>query len=328
MLVLVASLPHDGEIDAGPRKVRDVTGAAPLPRAARSGLTAEQLLDAMPDATAIIDTDGLIVAVNSTWRVFGEDNGAAPDATGIGANYLQVCDRAAGARSEEAREVAAALRAVLRGETVDSFIEYPCPSPAVARWFAVRATLIPGPPRGALVSHVNITRQKVAELDLERRASQDSLTGLVNRSRLTQRLEAALTPRRGRPTVADVGVLFLDLDGFKPVNDTFGHAAGDEVLQAVAQRLRSTVRPQDTVGRLGGDEFAIVAPRITAEGLDGLAGRIERVLAVPHTVHSRPVEVVASIGACLALPGETAEHALQRADQAMYVAKRERALRP
>jgi hypothetical protein len=145
---------------------------------------------------------------------------------------------------------------VLRGETVESDLEYACPSPSVGRWFIVRVSSVPADPPGALVTHVNITRRKAAEDDLLHRASSDPLTGLANRTALEQRLRRALTPRAGRTPSPDVGVLCLDLDGFKPVNDTFGHAAGDEVLQVVAHRLLGVVRPQDTVARLGGDEFA------------------------------------------------------------------------
>jgi diguanylate cyclase (GGDEF)-like protein len=285
---------------------------------------ADELLDAMPDSTAVLDSTGMIVAVNNAWRMFGRDNGGSPEGTGVGVNYLEVCARSAAAGCADAEEVGVALRAVLRGETVDSVLDYPCPSPAVGRWFALRATPIGGLTLCVLVSHTNITRQKVAERDLERQASHDPLTGLANRARFAQRLESALTPRHGRAPRAYVGLVYLDLDGFKPVNDTFGHAAGDEVLQNVAGRLAAVVRPQDTVARLGGDEFAVVAPRITAAGLAKLASRIDDALRQPHVVHGQAVTVAASVGACRAMPGEGAAEAVHRADNAMYVVKRAR----
>lgn len=288
-------------------------------------LVAQELLDALPDCTAVMDSAGTIVAVNRAWRMFAEDNGGVPAATGVGVNYLDVCERAAAHGCVDAAGVAKALRVVLAGETIEATFDYPCPSPAVGRWFALRASRIDGEQVAVLVSHVNITRQRAAEADLQRRASQDALTGLANRLLFTARLTTALRMRPGRAPRADVAILYIDLDGFKPVNDTFGHAAGDEVLQTVAARLREVLRPQDLPARLGGDEFAVLAPRVTAHGLAALVERIGAALAVPHTVHGSQVHVGASIGAVLAEPGDDAATALSRADEAMYTVKRGRA---
>lgn len=282
------------------------------------------LLDALPDATAVLDTGGTILAVNNVWRMFTLDNGGDPASTGPGVNYLQVCERAAAAGCEDAAAVVLALRAVLAGASVESELEYPCPSPSVGRWFVLRVTPIAGEVAGLLVSHANISRQKRAEAELQRQASEDPLTGLANRTRFIARLTAALSTRPGRAVTADVGLLFLDLDGFKPVNDAYGHGVGDEVLQTVGARLTGLVRPQDTVGRLGGDEFAIVAARITAAGLAGLAARVRAVLEVPHTIYGQLVVVGASVGCYLATPGEDAAGCLRRADESMYAVKRER----
>jgi len=295
---------------------------------AGGALDATALLDGLPDATAVLDAAGVIVAVNRAWRMFSLDNGGDADATGVGVNYLDVCSRAAASGCADAAAVGAGLRAVLGGDTVESDLEYACPSPSVGRWFMLRITPLAGGGPSVLVSHVNISRQKLAEQEQERRASQDLLTGLANRTLLTKRLTAALTPRPGRGTDPSVGVLYIDLDGFKPVNDTFGHAAGDEVLQAVASRLRELVRSHDTVARLGGDEFALVAPRITADDLEQLVERVDRELSRPHLIHGWLVEVGASVGRWLAAPGEDAASCLQRADEAMYGAKRLRAREP
>lgn len=296
----------------------------PRPRRDRHdlGISVVQLLDAMPDAAAVLDATGTIVAVNRTWRSFSEDNGGRPDDTGVGANYLEVCARSAAAGCDDAAVVEAGIRTVLQGSTSDSVLDYACPSPALERWFALRVTPIDGASRGALVSHTNITRQKKAELDLLRQASQDPLTGLANRARLDKRLRSALTPRRGRDARADVGLLYLDLDSFKPVNDTYGHAAGDEVLQEVAGRLRRLVRPQDTVARIGGDEFCVVVARTTPDQLSAMAGRVDQALREPHVIHGRRVDVGASVGWCMAVPGESPAQVLNRADQAMYDVKR------
>src|SRR5664279_1880578 len=185
--------------------------------------TIDGLLDALPDSTAILDGEGTIVAVNRAWQLFTLDNDGYPADTGVGVNYLDVCARSAASGCPEAAAVAAGLRAVLAGDTVESDLEYPCPSETVSRWFALRVTTIAGALPGLLVSHVNISRQKMAEQILERKASEDPLTGLANRTLFDQRLTAAIDSRSSRAPHSDVGLLYLDLDAFKPVNDTYGH---------------------------------------------------------------------------------------------------------
>jgi diguanylate cyclase (GGDEF)-like protein len=280
------------------------------------------LLDAMPDATAVLDRNGTIVAVNRAWRMFSVDNGGIPDRTGIGANYFAVCERAASAGCEDAAAVVQCLRSVLAGGTIEAELEYPCPAPAIGRWFVLRVTRIAGDEPGLLIGHVNISRRKMAEQDLERKASQDPLTSLANRALFVERLAAAMAPSGPTPGEPDVGVLLLDLDGFKPVNDTYGHAAGDEVLQAVAARIRAQVREGDTVARLGGDEFAVVAPRVTAGWLAAMAACIDLALQERHLIHGELVSVGASVGFHLAAADDV--DPLERADAAMYEVKRRR----
>ncbi len=283
---------------------------------------ADAVLDALPDATAVLDGAGTIVAVNHTWRMFSVDNGGHPDATGVGVNYLELCRRSADAGCADAALVRDGIQSVLDGKTVHRELEYPCPSPAAGRWFLLRVNPLPAPARGAVLSHVNITRRKQAEQELAHAAAHDPLTSLANRALFKERLAHALTARDGRPSRDGVGVLYLDLDGFKLVNDNYGHQAGDEVLLLTGSRLRKQVRPQDTVARLGGDEFAVLAPRITAKGLARLAARITDELRKPHFIHGETITVPASVGAHLAAPGESVKHALQCSDDAMYQVKR------
>jgi diguanylate cyclase (GGDEF)-like protein len=290
-----------------------------------ASLFAVALLDALPDATAVLDRAGTIVAVNLAWRMFALDNGGTPEATGVGVSYLNVCERSAAAGCTDAAEVLVGLRAVLAGATVESDREYPCPSPAVGRWFTSRITTIRAPTGGALASHVNISRRRQSERDLVHRASHDPLTGLANRLLFAEKLADALKPRAGRASTADVGLLYIDLDDFKLVNDRFGHDAGDEVLLNVANRLRGQVRPQDTVARLGGDEFAVCAPRITPDGAAGLAARIDAALGQPLQVHGTQLTTSGSVGVHLVAPGDSAAEALDLADRAMYVVKNGRA---
>ena len=200
-----------------------------------SGLSTA-VLDSLPDATAMVDEAGRIVSVNHAWRRFAMDNGGRPETTGVGVDYLAVCRRAAEAGCTDAVKVADGLRAVLADETVQSELEYPCPSPAVGRWFLLRTTRLAGPVSGAVVSHVNITRRKAAEEVVAHQAAHDPMTGLANRRLFGTRLDVALGRRGG---VQTLGVLFLNLDGFKAVNDTYGHDAGTRSCS----RRRTGCRP-------------------------------------------------------------------------------------
>jgi diguanylate cyclase (GGDEF)-like protein len=142
----------------------------------------------------------------------------------------------------------------------------------------------------------------------------DALTGVLNRRGFEERLESTLrtAERSGEP----VALLLLDLDGFKPVNDRDGHAAGDVLLQWVADQIGSCVRPADVVGRIGGDEFAVAAPDVDARGANELAARIVR------TLEER---IGVSIGvAGFPSEGATADDLHRRADEALYTTKRSR----
>lgn len=297
----------------------------------RAGLAAELsdlgplaggLFDALPDATVVLNARGVIVATNRAWRMFAVDNQAHPGATDIGVNYLSVCDRSVGSGAQDAAAVAVGVRSVLRGATVEFEFEYLCASPEVNRWAMLRVTPITNPAWGALVSHTSITRRKYAELELEHRASRDPLTGLINRTMFVRRLTAALRPRPGHPDGPNVGVLYLDLDRFSAINSSYGHAAGDEVLQTVAHRLGKVVPAGRPLARLSGDAFAVIATRIELEGSPSLASRISRELAVSHLVHGDYVNATASIGSYLAAAGEDPQECIHRADLAMLAVKR------
>ncbi len=156
---------------------------------------------------------------------------------------------------------------------------------------------------------------KDAQQQLERLALYDPLTGLANRTLLGERIGKAV--KRTMPPA----VLLLDLDGFKAVNDSFGHPVGDLLLVEVAHRLRSVVRETDTVSRLGGDEFALVVLDATQEQVLDVADRIRVALSTPVHVSGQSCWVGASIGVCFAQPGQDADTLLRDADTAMYAAK-------
>jgi diguanylate cyclase (GGDEF)-like protein len=158
--------------------------------------------------------------------------------------------------------------------------------------------------------------------ELARQAFHDPLTDLPNRALFADRLEHALARLNRRDQV--IAVLLLDLDGFKEVNDSLGHDAGDQLLIAVSQRLRACLRPADSIARLGGDEFTILLEEITSlREATLVAERIEDSLRTPFVLDGHEVKVTTSIGIALNSGGDIEPDDLVRnADTAMYEAKR------
>jgi diguanylate cyclase (GGDEF)-like protein/PAS domain S-box-containing protein len=171
---------------------------------------------------------------------------------------------------------------------------------------------------GAVVVLRDVTRQRALEHDLRHQALHDGLTGLPNRKLFLDRLEHAMT--RARESGEPIGVLYLDLDGFKKVNDSLGHNAGDQLLRTTAERLQAVLRPHDTVARLGGDEFAVLLE--DAGSLETLVDDLLTALSKPFLLHDREATVSASIGVVPDAARYTdADEVIRNADVAMYAAK-------
>ena len=177
-----------------------------------------------------------------------------------------------------------------------------------------------GHPTGLLYKLQDITRRKAAEERAQHMAVHDVLTDLPNRILLLDRLDQALrhATRSGR----GVGLLFLDLDRFKSVNDSLGHAAGDALLREVGRRLSAAARSMDTVARLGGDEFVVVCPDVGAErDVIQLADKLRQALTRPWEHEGHTVIIDGSVGIAYGVGHDDAEELVRRADQAMYRAK-------
>ena len=173
-----------------------------------------------------------------------------------------------------------------------------------------------------LVAIQDVTERNRLEHQLRYRAFHDSLTQLANRALFADRVDHALA-RQAR-TSRLIAVIVLDLDGFKTINDSLGHTAGDQLLVAAAQRIQNQLRPGDTAARLGGDEFAILLEDIAGvEEVTSLAERLLEVFALPFAVQSKQLLVSASVGVTLSRPGDGPEELVRNADMAMYRAKSE-----
>jgi diguanylate cyclase (GGDEF)-like protein/PAS domain S-box-containing protein len=187
---------------------------------------------------------------------------------------------------------------------------------------------------GAIVSVADVTESARMRAELERRATFDALTGCYNRAAVMSMLERCLRTQDERDGLA---LVFVDLDGFKAVNDRLGHAAGDDLLKIVAHRVGNTVRALDSVGRLGGDEFLVVCPNITSLDEAGHVGeRIADALRHEITLAGERISLRASVGVawrrttpdCWQVPARTAESLVATADAAMYESKRHGAAQP
>jgi len=192
------------------------------------------------------------------------------------------------------------------------------------RWLEVEvaiADLRNDPSVGGVVLHArNLFERRAEDEELRHLALHDPLTRLANRTLFGDHVEHALARNR-RATARPHAVLIVDLDGFKTINDSLGHAAGDEVLVELAERLRTRIRPGDTAARLGGDEFGVLLEGSSESDAEMVAHRILDAVSGPVTAHDREVVITASVGIAVSEPGQDADALMRNADVAMYAAK-------
>jgi diguanylate cyclase len=271
------------------------------------------VLDLLPDAACVVDAEGRFLYVSASFeRIFGY----TPDEV-LGRRIFDLVhpdDRAATLQQAE-QVMDGSLQRHFRnryvhkdGHSVD--IQWS------ARWLPEHGVRIG-------VAH-EVTELRRAERELEHRASHDPLTGLSNRHRLQCELQYAIA--HAAQTGDGLAVLYLDLDGFKEVNDRGGHDAGDRLLREVAQRLQQGLRKGDLVARVGGDEFVALLPGChDAEAARAVADGLRACLSPPFTLPDGLCRLDASVGiACFPADGSDPDSLLAHADRAMYAAKRER----
>ena len=189
-------------------------------------------------------------------------------------------------------------------------------------WALCNITLVrdeAGKPQYFFVQLQDITARKLVEEELVQQALHDALTGLPNRALLIDRLIHGLAGSRRRGT--QVGVIFLDVDHFKVVNDSLGHTSGDDLLRQAAERIAQAIRPGDTVARFGGDEFVVVCDDVNLPATEQIAERILDVLSESCMIGNQDVNVTASLGIAISDDDATPESLLRDSDAAMYRAK-------
>ncbi len=274
----------------------------------------------LEEGVVVIDRQGRIESINpAALRIFGHE-GEDLVGTPIYALPLTLLDANAMTLPPTRHPVA---RTLATGETVVGYVFGVDRPDGQRRWLSGSSRLLnPGDPQSSAVSSFNdITEFRASRRQLEYQATHDPLTGLANRALVLSRLAAALGTTEDLPVST---VLFIDLDGFKSINDTLGHAIGDTVLQIVAQRLQRGLRTDDIVGRIGGDEFLVLlSGRTLGEDLEALVARLRQTMAEPIIARGHRIQVDASIGITPLHPGDsrTPEAVLHDADVAMYRAK-------
>lgn len=301
------------------RKVTDpVTGAVFGAVLVSRDITREkEMLHRVEDAHARVRTilesieDGFF-SVNRNWEITYANTLAARFAglepgSAVG---MVLWDLAIGPGGTAIGDVYRRAMAARENASVETYFE------PIGLWLSVR---VYAHEDGLSVFFHDITDRKRAEERLEQLATRDDLTGLPNRAWLNGHLRSMLGEARGE---AETTVLFIDLNRFKEVNDSLGHAAGDHLLRQVGLRLQSCLRPGDVVARLGGDEFVVAAHCTGRDAAAGIAQRLLKTLTNPFHIDGLEMCVGASIGISLSGPdGATPELLFQNADTAMYKAK-------
>ena len=278
----------------------------------------EALLNVMKVGVLFVDSGNRVVYANkrcrAMWGIGEEENMA-------GMRDAALLDRTAALRQDDA-----AFRSHIAEVTGQRGLSEPYEFlMRDGRAFAEVSALVPGvqPKRfiGRVWIYEDVTRQKQLEAELIQLAERDPLTNLYNRRRFHEELDRIIADASRRK--AQAGLLAVDLDGFKPINDEFGHQAGDQVLTRLAEDVGATVRRNEIFFRVGGDEFAILAPDTSEEEMIGLAARVGRTIAeMRFHFAGHEVRLTASLGIAL-YPTHAAngEEIVARADSAMYQAK-------
>ena len=268
-------------------------------------------LNNMPHGLCMFRADGRLVVMNNRFRDMLNLPDDVIDRNLSASDIIETCVAAGAIPAEGGTMILAEIEHTQTREIITTD-----PDPARGRSLSWKFQPMTG---GGVVLLEDITERRNAEARISHLARFDELTELPNRVNFRDEIERLLRAREADQLAA---LLFIDLDQFKQVNDTLGHPCGDQLLCAVAERLRAMMRPEDFVARFGGDEFVVFQQNIqSAEDAAGLARRIVDHLSERYKIDDHLVEIGASIGIAMTLPGITADTLLKNADMALYRAK-------
>jgi diguanylate cyclase (GGDEF)-like protein/PAS domain S-box-containing protein len=301
----------------------DITSRKQTEEALRESNRFQQaVFDSLAAHIVVLDHEGIILQANSAWRNYALENCKSHGHSGelVGERYLDVLACITQDNTQTLAAATAGLASVMAGDAAQFQLEHPFFTPFDARWFSMKVTSVHDAAQRIVVSHEDVTSLKAAELASLTLANVDTLTGALSRRNFLNLAEQELarSNRYGLPLM----VLMLDLDHFKSINDRYGHAAGDKVLQGFVKTVTDVLRESDLIGRLGGEEFAVLLPNTTMEGGRALAQRIiDSVRDSTVEVAGQRIPYTVSVGAgCLT--GETNfADLLAHADAALYRAK-------
>lgn len=280
----------------------------------RSARLFNAILSSSPDLTYIFDADGRFIYANEAMtRLYGVSREEI-----VGKDFFDLGNSYAAILHDHLRQVVQS-KALFQGEIPCGLHDGPV---ALYEFVFVPVRDSTGQVEAIAGTARDVTERKAAEENAKRSANYDHLTGLANRGLFRDRLEREV--ENAKRTGLPIALLFLDLDGFKEINDQMGHEAGDELLKQAAHRISSTVRTTDTVARLGGDEFTVILTRLNRlPHLDIVVAGLLEQIAKPFEINGMDVRISASIGITL-FPEDasTLDDLIRNADQAMYMAKK------
>lgn len=299
-----------GKLDHYSALMRDIRAEKAAKEAVqRNAETLQTVTDAMPGQVLFVGADGRYEFVNAA---YASEMGMSRSSL-VGKTVAEVVGLAAYERLREPLEKALAgnPQRFEREERIGSSLTYQ--EVQYVPQFRADGTVI-----GVHILVTDITARKEKEVRLKALSMTDHLTGLLNRAGFDNQMEKALSSDNRRELGA---LLLIDLDGFKRVNDTYGHATGDEVLRAFADRLRTVTRPSDFVARFGGDEFAVIVGPVNDDALHKLAGRIVSIGARPYKFGEVVIELGCSVGVARLSHNVDGAVVFSAADDALYRAK-------
>ena len=309
----------------------------------RARLFIQNILDSLDSRVCVTDAAGMIIAVNQQWRRFEHEQGMPLSHRFEGSCLLEVdqgppqghnaLDGSSSGRLDVTTSPwIADLKRIIAGSDPMVEFEYSIGSDESTRWFVGRiARMTNEGPERFVITHDEVTTLKRLQQALAhqagvlaQQASTDELTGLANRRTVMEQLHREHERLRRYPDRVAC-VLALDIDHFKRVNDTLGHAAGDVALRHVAQQILQASRENDLPGRIGGEEFIVVMPDTDVQGAIRLADRIRAQIEFsPASWNNAPISLTVSIGVSEILRSDPrSQDSLERADQALYAAKHE-----